>query len=110
MKRLSVAVLGFVWGLMLTWFLLYAFSHIDWTHTNASASGCSDMEHCSPRVHTVFVLASVLLGPGIVFATLNATAYRRWTMGRWTSAFCIGTVLVVLFYVAPYAVPRFGVF
>lgn len=110
MKRLSVAVLGFVWGLMLTWFLLYAFSHIDWTHTNASTSGCSDMEHCSPRVHTFFVLASVLLGPGIVFAALNAAAYRRWTTRRWTSAFFIGTVLVVLFYLAPYAVPRFGVF
>lgn len=108
MRRLSVAALGFTWGLLLTWLSLYAFSHVDWPGTSAPMSGCSDMEHCSPRILTLFVLFGALFGPAFVLAGLNAVAYRRWSTQKWTLVFCVASVFVVLLYMAPYAMPRFG--
>lgn len=108
MRRLSVAVLGFVWGLLLTWLLLYVFSHIDWPSTNAPTSRCSDMEHCSPRILTLSVLFGTLFGPAFVFAGFNAMAYRRWSTPKWLFVFFIGSIFVTLLYMVPYAMPRFA--
>lgn len=106
MRRLSVAVLGFVWGLVLTWLMLYVFSHIEWPHSSVPRSGCSDMEHCSPRIRTLFVLFGTLFWPAFIFAGLNATAYRRWSNRTWTFAFCTVSFFVIFTYMAEYALPR----
>lgn len=108
MKRLFIAVLGFAWGLLLTSLFLYVLSYLDWQHTASPTGGCSDMEHCSPRVHTLLVLSGTLFGPAVAFSSLNAAAYKRWSARRWIFAFCLVTVCTLLFYLAPYAVPRFG--
>jgi hypothetical protein len=54
---------------------------------------------------------SALLGtlstPALGFAILNAVAYRRWSTRKWAISFGVGSILVVLFYLAGFVVPRF---
>jgi uncharacterized membrane protein HdeD (DUF308 family) len=109
-RRLFVAALGFVWGLLLTWLLLYVFSHVNWQREVAPMSGCSDMEHCSSRTLTLLILFGTLFWPAVVFAGINAVAYRHWPTQKWTLVFGVGSFFVVLFYTALYAMPQFGSF
>lgn len=108
MKRFSLAGLGFVWGLLVTWASVYMFSHLHWPEPQSHVSGCNDMEHCGSHVAMVSGLLTFLLCPAVAFAALNAYAFRRWSRRKWGTAFGIGTLLVILFYFASYAVPRFG--
>ncbi|ESS47015.1 hypothetical protein L665_03398 [Ralstonia solanacearum SD54] len=39
---------------------------------------------------------------------MNAVAFRRWSGRKWGIAFVVLTVLVVLFYLAPYAASALG--
>ncbi|VWC65729.1 MULTISPECIES: hypothetical protein [Burkholderia] len=108
MKRLAVAILGFIWGLLVSWASLYTFSHIHWSATPSHSTGCNDMEHCAP--HAVFIvgLLALTLWPSFAFATLNAFAYRRWSSRTWMVAFVATTLLVVLFHLVSYAAPALG--
>ncbi|VBB13833.1 hypothetical protein [Burkholderia stabilis] len=110
MKRLVVAVSGFIWGLLVAWASLYTFSRIHWPATPSHSTGCNDMEHCAS--HTVFVagLLALTMWPSVVFAALNAFAYLRWSLRKWALVFGATTLFVVLFYLAPYAVPVLGLF
>lgn len=107
MRRFFVALSGLAWGLLLTWLSLYTFSHLDWSTAHAQASGCSDMEHCSPRIVVLSALLGTLSTPALGFAILNAVAYRRWSTRKWAISFGVGSILVVLFYLAGFVVPRF---
>jgi hypothetical protein len=102
-KRIAVAMLGFGWGLLWTWLTLYVLSRVSWTHENLSASDCADMEHCSSRLIALLSLAAVFLVPASAFASLNAIAYRRWSVRRWATLFFAASLLVFLFYLFGYA-------
>ncbi|MBN3788723.1 hypothetical protein G3N94_17700 [Burkholderia sp. Ac-20353] len=108
MKRIGLATLGFVWGLLVTWAAVYTFSHMHWPTPPSHSTGCNDMEHCSP--HAVFVMTTLglLLWPALAFCVLNAVAYKRWSNRKWGIVFAVGTLIVVLFYLASYAVPASG--
>jgi hypothetical protein len=105
-KRIGVTMLGFGWGLFLTWLTLYTLSHVGWPHRNSSGYGCSDMEHCNSRLMTLSYLAAMFFGPAIAFASPNAIAYRRWSVTRWFLSFSAGSFLLFLFYLAGYCVFR----
>jgi uncharacterized membrane protein (DUF2068 family) len=102
-KRIAVTMLGFGWGLFLTWFTLYILSRVDWQHGSSSVSSCADMEHCSSRLMTLSSLAAVFFVPAVAFASLNAIAYGRWSVTRWLAFFSAGSFLIFLFYLAGYA-------
>ncbi|AOI91708.1 hypothetical protein [Burkholderia pseudomultivorans] len=108
MKRTVLAVLGIAWGLFVTWASIYAANHIHWPEVKSHATGCNDMEHCAPHARFVAELLASLLWPAVVFGMLNAVAYRRWSGRSWSIAFGVATLLAILFYVAPYAIPSFG--
>ena len=110
MKRLAVAVPGFLWGLLITWASLYTFSRVHWPAPPSHSTGCNDMEHCAP--HAVFIvgLFALTLWPSVVFAALNAFAYRRWSSRKWGITFIAATLFVVLFHLATYALPALGLF
>jgi hypothetical protein len=99
MKRSIVAALGFVWGLLIVWLVLYSLSRIHWPPTtNVPSSGCTDMEHCSPRWLTSLTLGCTFLLPALFFLMLNAMAWMRWTGRKWVTAFATLNVLVALFF------------
>lgn len=109
MRRLGAVVIGFGWGLLLSWLSLYMFSHIDWPAVRTHASDCSDMEHCNPRAVALLALAATLFLPAFVFSTLNGVAYRRWSTQKWAIVFGLGSLVVVLLYLMSYAAPRLGI-
>ncbi|AJY21883.1 putative membrane protein [Burkholderia ambifaria AMMD] len=107
MRRIAFAILGLVWGLLVAAACLYVFSHIPWPDALQSRStGCSDMEHCAPHAVYIATLLITTLWPSVVFATLNAFAYKRWSPRRWSIKFAAATLFVMLIYlllhVAPY--------
>ncbi|AOJ34960.1 hypothetical protein [Burkholderia metallica] len=108
MKRLAATLGGFIWGLLVTWASLYTFSRIHWPATPSHSTGCNDMEHCSP--HGIFIvgLLALTLWPSILFAVINAFAYRRWSARKWKVVFAATTLFVVLFHLASYAAPALG--
>ncbi|WP_373454560.1 hypothetical protein [Burkholderia multivorans] len=108
MKRMLLAVLGIAWGLFVTWASIYAANHIHWPEVKSRATGCNDLEHCAPHARFVAELLASLLWPAIAFGVLNVVAYRRWSGRRWSIAFGVATLLAILFYVAPYALPASG--
>jgi len=108
MKRTGLAMLGIVWGLLVTWASAYTFSHIHWPTPPSPSTGCNDLEHCGPR--TVFLLTTLglLLWPAVVFALINGIAYKRWSNRKWAVICALCTIVVVLFYLVSYAVPALG--
>ncbi|HEF4745761.1 TPA: hypothetical protein SAO08_005680 [Burkholderia multivorans] len=108
MKRMLLAVLGIAWGLFVTWASLYVANHIHWPEVKSRATGCNDLEHCAPHARFVVELLASLLWPAIAFGVLNVLAYRRWSGRRWSLAFGAATLLAILSYVAPYALPAWG--
>lgn len=105
MKRFSLSILGLMWGLFITWASIYTSNHIHWPETPARTTGCNDMEHCASHTTFVWGLLAMLLWPAIAFAVLNAVAYNRWSARNWGISFGGLTLLVALFYLAPYFVP-----
>ncbi len=108
MKRMALAVLGFVWGLLITWATIYVLNHIHWTEMKSHATGCDDMEHCTSHTKFVWGMLATLLWPAVVCAVLNAIAYKRWPGRYWRWAFFVVTLLAILFYGKPYVVPYLG--
>uniref|UniRef100_A0A0S4TYC1 Putative transmembrane protein n=1 Tax=Ralstonia solanacearum TaxID=305 RepID=A0A0S4TYC1_RALSL len=53
MKRIALAILGCVWGLLVTWVSVYVFNQIHWPEVQSHATGCNDMEHCAS--HATFI-------------------------------------------------------
>lgn len=107
MKRIAFAALGIVWGLLVAWACLYAFSILPRPEVSPShVTGCGDMEHCAPHWKFVTGLLVTTLWPSIIFATLNIFAYRRWSPREWRIKFAATTLFIVLvhlfFYVSPY--------
>jgi hypothetical protein len=102
-------VIGFGWGLLLSWLSIYMFSHIDWLTVRTHASGCSDMEHCNQRSVTLLALAATLFLPAFVFSVLNGVAYQRWSTQKWVIVFALGSLVVVLLYLIIYAIPHLGI-
>ncbi|KWB18666.1 hypothetical protein WL32_22285 [Burkholderia cepacia] len=110
MKRTGLALLGFVWGLLVTWASGYTFSHMHWPTPPPHSTGCNDLEHCGSHAAFFLVTLGLLIWPAIVFCLLNAVAYKRWSNRKWGTVFAVATLLVVLFYLATYAVPALGLF
>lgn len=110
MKRLAATLGGLIWGLLANWASLYTFSRIHWPVTPPHSTGCNDMEHCAP--HAVFVvgLLALTLWPSVLFAAINAFAYRRWSWRRWGIVFVATTLFVVFFHLASYAAPSLSLF
>lgn len=102
MKRIAFAVLGFVWGLLVTGASFYVFNRMDWPKPSLPAVGCG--ESCAFHVGLVATMLFILLWPSIACAVLNAIAYRRWSLRKWRIAFVIVTLLVILFHLATYVV------
>ncbi|RKU05337.1 hypothetical protein C7H84_04225 [Burkholderia sp. Nafp2/4-1b] len=110
MKRLTATLGGFIWGLLTTWASLYAFSRIQWPVTSSHSTGCNDMEHCAPHAVFVIGLLALTLWPSVLFAAINAVAYRRWSLRRWGTVFVAATLSVVFFHLASYAASSLGLF
>lgn len=102
MKRMAFAVLGFVWGLLVTAASFYIFNRIDWPKPSPPAVGCG--ESCAPHAGLVATMLSILLWPSIACAALNAIAYGRWSFRKWRIVFAIVTSLAILFHLATYVV------
>ncbi|RQS17845.1 hypothetical protein [Burkholderia sp. Bp8998] len=108
MKRMALAVLGFGWGLLVTWATICILDHIDWPEAKSHAAGCNDMEHCTSHAKFLAGMFITLLWPAVACAVLNAVAYKRWACRRWGSVFFGVTLLAALFYSKPYVVPYIG--
>ncbi|WP_175745145.1 hypothetical protein [Burkholderia ambifaria] len=110
MKRLAATLGGFIWGLLATWASLYTFSRIRWPATPSHSTGCNDMEHCAS--HAVFIvgLLALTLWPSVLFAAINAFAYRRWSSRKWATVVVGATLFVVFFHLASYAAGALGLF
>ncbi|MBN3787573.1 hypothetical protein [Burkholderia sp. Ac-20353] len=108
MKRLSFAVLGFVWGLLITWATVYILNQIRWPEVKSHATGCNDAEHCASHAKFLLGMLATLLWPAIAFAALNVVVFKRWSGRRWGFAFFVLTLFSVLFYLAPYVTPYLG--
>lgn len=105
MKRLAVALGGFLWGLFLTWASLYTLSHMRWPVDNEPASGCRELDHCPTQWWTYPILFVLVFGPSMVFLTVNAVAWQRWPMRRWATVFASISVFAILFYLGGYLAP-----
>jgi hypothetical protein len=101
-------MLGFVWGLFVTWTTLYILSRIHWSAEHSHLSRCSDVEHCGSPASMLSQMLFVFLLPAVGFAALNAIACRRWSRRKWGIALGVGTLIAVLFYLAPYVIPPLG--
>ncbi len=108
MKRLAVAVAGVVFGLFVSWLCLYSFSRIDWPVSNRPASGCHEIAHCPIYWWTYPLLIGTLIGPSLLLGLVNAAAWKRWTLRRWSWTFGLLTLLTGLFYLAGYLLPSFS--
>ncbi|MBR8244323.1 hypothetical protein [Burkholderia multivorans] len=100
MKRMAFAVLGFVWGLLVTGASFYVFNRLDWAKPSRPAVGCG--ESCASLAGLVATMLFILLWPSIACAVLNAIAYRRWSVRKWCIAFVVVTLLAILFHLATY--------
>lgn len=102
MRRIALVVLGFVWGLLVTGASFFVFNRIDWPKPSSPAVGCG--ESCASHMGLVATMLFILLWPSVVFAALNAIAYRRWSLRKWRIAFAVATLLAILFHLATYMV------
>lgn len=103
MKRFAIALLGALGGLLLTWFYLYVYSHINWPKlAGTPARGCYEIDKCPTSWWQGVSFLAYLLGPALFFCVVNVLAYRRWSCKRWSTTLSIGTVLAGLFYLEPY--------
>lgn len=105
MKRTVITLAGVMFGLFLTWFCLYTFSHIQWPQSNRPVKGCHELGKCSVPWWTMLELYACVFGPSILFGLLNTVAWKRWTVQKWSTCFAITTFCVVVFYLYGYAVP-----
>ncbi|NIF42301.1 hypothetical protein F3J14_15680 [Burkholderia sp. Tr-862] len=110
MKRLAATLGGFIWGLLATWASLYTFSRIRWPATASHSSGCNDMEHCASHALFMVGLLALTLWPSVLFAVINAFAYRRWSSRKWATVVVVATLFVVFFHLASYAAGALGLF
>jgi hypothetical protein len=104
-KRCAVSLGGFVYGFGLTWVCLSVLDHFHWTrHHGRIATGCHEIGECPFPWWAWLFLISYLFGPAIILATINAVAWRRWSVRKWACG-CFGaTVLVLALYAADYFV------
>jgi hypothetical protein len=95
-KRCAASLGGFVYGVGLTWVCLWMLSQHNWTqHQGRTVTGCHEIGKCSlPWWDWLFVI-SYLFGPAIILATVNAVAWRRWSVTKW-ACFCFGVTALVL--------------
>ena len=105
MKRCAVSLGGFVYGFGLTWVCLSVLDHFHWTrHHGRIATGCHEIGECPFPWWAWLFLISYLFGPAIILATINAVAWRRWSVRKWACG-CFGaTVLVLALNAADYFV------
>lgn len=100
MKRSAAGIAGVVYGLLLTWLSLYAFSHMEWHRSRSAGPGCLDIGNCEVWAG-VLIVGDLLLFP-VLFGVLNSVAWRRWTVRRWG---CWGaglSVLTAMFHLTGY--------
>jgi hypothetical protein len=104
-KRCAVSLGGFAYGFGLTWVCLSVLSHFNWTrHHDQITTGCHEIGKCRFPWWGWLVLISYLFGPAIILATINAVAWRRWSVRKWVCG-CFGaTVLVLALYAVDYFV------
>ncbi|MGU7779241.1 hypothetical protein [Burkholderia sp. PU8-34] len=98
-----------LFGLLVTWASLYTFGRINWPVTPSHATDFNDMEHCASHAVVVSGMLATALLPSIVFAILNAIAYRRWSARKRGIVFGGTTLFVVMFHRATYAIPALGI-
>lgn len=101
MKRAAASMAGFVFGLLLTWVCLDAFSNAPWLRRGgATTGGCLDRGDCSWWVAPL-LLGYIVLLP-ILFGVLNGMAWRRWSLRKWTGWFLGLIVMTVMVHLASY--------
>ncbi len=104
MKRLALAGLGFLWGALIAWATVRTVSQIDWPSKAPSAGHCDDLEHCGTSLSFIAATLGFMLWPAVLFAAINAVAYRRWSSRQWGRVLMWVSAFVVLLYVAAYAI------
>jgi len=91
-------------GLLLTWLLLYAYSHMDLPAISDGASrGCRELGECPVSWWEGGLLLAYLLAPAFIFGSINAIAYKSWSRKKWAIALSIGAMFASILYLEPYA-------
>jgi hypothetical protein len=93
-KRLAAGVAGVLYGLILMWLCLYATSHIE--RSGGVAHGCLDSDDCT--VLDGLAMTLIVFGPAVVFATMNAVAWSRWSIRTWAARSGLATLVIVTLY------------
>lgn len=66
-----------VYGLLLTWLSVCAFSHMEWRRSRSVGPGCLYIGNCGVWAG-VLIVGDLLLFP-VLFGVLNSVAWRRWS-------------------------------
>lgn len=102
MRRTLIGLAGLVYGFLLMWLCLYAFSHMDWHQPQRMFDGCPEIGLCSMPWWVFPTLLLYFWGPPLLFAGLNAVAWRRWKPSKWMWCFASLTTLSIILYLSSY--------
>ncbi|QTD92646.1 hypothetical protein [Burkholderia anthina] len=83
MKRLAISLCGFLFGLLVAWAFVYALSRVHLVKPDHIATGCHELDKCPTPWWIAPVLIAYFFGPAIAFGTLNAIAWKRWSIRTW---------------------------
>jgi di/tricarboxylate transporter len=87
---------GLVYGLLLMWLCLRLTSYIESITPRAASHGCIDSEDCTTL--DGIAMSLIAFGPAVLFAILNAVAWKRWPVRTWAARSGIATLLIVALY------------
>lgn len=99
MRRFAVTLGGLGYGLGITWVCLLVLSHGQWLRTpNKVAHGCHELGKCALPWWEGGVLLAYIFGPAVLMAGINAYAWRRWSVKRWTCSMVGATLAATVLY------------
>jgi hypothetical protein len=100
MKRIAIGFGGLVYGFLLMWLCLTTLSKIDWPRATTAVRGCHELGKCPTSWWAFPVLFLYIIGPPMIFAFLNAIAWKRWSLLKWGIGFCILTFTATTLYLS----------
>jgi len=98
MKRFSVGLASFLYGLFLTWLCLYVLSHVHRAPSLKPATGCHELGRCPTPWWVGALIVLAVLGPAVCFCALNVYSWNRWSIRKWLIRFSLLNVLTVALY------------
>jgi hypothetical protein len=100
-KRFTVSLVGFGYGLGITWVCIQLLEHFDWFRDpHKIVHGCHELGKCPFPWYGWPFLYAFIFGPATLAATINAYAWRRWSFNRWACCTAGAMVLCVALYFA----------